>query len=119
MSSNKIGVLSHLYRRGPSTPGDIAATAYQHPQSLTRTFAELQSSGLIARSRSSHDRRAALLSLTDAGRAALIADMNHRDSWLAEALTQLSDVEIDVLRMAAKLMDRLLDADSADPRSVG
>lgn len=37
LSSNKLGVLSHLRRHGPSTPSAIAAAEHQQLQSLTRT----------------------------------------------------------------------------------
>ena len=107
LSGTKVGVLSHLYRAGPSTPGDIAAAELQRPQSLTRTFHELQDQGLISRSASPVDGRAALLELTAAGKAALLADMADRDAWLTGALRSLSSAEAAILRVAATLMDQL------------
>jgi DNA-binding MarR family transcriptional regulator len=110
LSTNKISILALLHRRGPSTPGDLAAADRQRPQSLTRIFAELEADGLIARSRSEQDRRESVLTLTEAGRAALYHDMYNRDRWLAGALAGLSETEINVLRMAGRLMERLADA---------
>jgi DNA-binding MarR family transcriptional regulator len=107
LSGNKLIVLSHLYRHGPSTPGQIAGAEHQQPQSLTRVFAELELAGLISRARSEHDRREAVLSLTEAGRAALVGDMRDRDAWLAAALRDLTETELGVLRLAADLMDRV------------
>ena len=107
LSSNKVGVLSHLYRFGASSPGDIAAAERQRPQSLTRVFAELESAGLVARAPNESDRRGAVLALTAAGGEALRRDMGHRDAWLADALEELSDREVDVLGLAAGIMDRL------------
>jgi len=107
LSSNKIGVLSHLRRHGASSPGEIAAAERQQPQSLTRVFAELESAGLVRRSSNTVDRRVAVLELTRAGAEALRRDMAHRDSWLAEALEELPDLEIEVLGLAAVIMDRL------------
>jgi DNA-binding MarR family transcriptional regulator len=107
LSGNKLTVLSHLYRHGPTTPGQVAAAERQQPQSLTRVFAELELAGLIARARSEHDRREAVLSLTPAGTAALGRDMAERDAWLAAALADLSETELGVLRLAADLMDRV------------
>lgn len=114
LSSNKIGALSHLYRRGVSSPGDIATAEHQQPQSLTRVFAELEAAGLLSRSPSDHDGRQSLLTLTPAGRDALEADMAERDAWLAVALSTLTDAEIGLLRVAGELMDRLADAELAD-----
>jgi DNA-binding MarR family transcriptional regulator len=110
LSSNKIGVLSHLYRHGPSSPGKIAAADRQQPQSLTRVFAELETTGLVRRSPNAADRRGALLELTDAGTDALRHDMAHRDAWLTGALAELTDLEVEVVRLAAGILDRLASA---------
>ena len=107
LSSNKIVVLGHLHRRGPASPGAIAAAERQQPQSLTRVFAELERDGLITRTTSPDDRRAAVLGLTQQGLGALVADMAERDAWLAGALTGLTPAEARVLRIAGELMERL------------
>ena len=109
LSSNKISVLSHLYRRGPSSPGEIAATDRQQPQSLTRVYAELESAGLVRRTPNSADRRGSVLELTSAGTDALRRDMAHRDAWLTGAFDDLSDEEVALLGRAAGVMERLAD----------
>lgn len=107
LSSNKIGVLSHLRRHGQSSPGEIAAAERQQPQSLTRVFAELELAGLVRRSPNTADRRGAVLELTRAGNETLRRDMAHRDTWLADAIDELPDLEVEVLGLAAVIMDRL------------
>jgi DNA-binding MarR family transcriptional regulator len=107
LSGNKVSVLGYLRRFGAATPGEIAASEGQRPQSLTRVFAELELAGLITRSRSTVDGRAAVLDLTDAGREVLRADMASRDAWLAAAMEQLTETEVEVLRLAGGLMERL------------
>jgi DNA-binding MarR family transcriptional regulator len=109
LSANKIGVLAHLLRGGPASPGEIAAAERQLPQSLTRVFAELEADGLVLRSPDERDRRAALLHITPAGQEALARDMAVRDRWLADALGHLGPAEIELLRQAAPLMERLAD----------
>jgi DNA-binding MarR family transcriptional regulator len=86
LSSNKVSVLSFLYRNGPSTPGAIAASEHQQPHSLTRTLGELQLVGLVTRQPSDHDRRGSVLTITSAGRKALARDMADRDAWLADVI---------------------------------
>jgi len=113
LSSNKVAVLAHLYRRGPSTPGDLASAEHQQPQSLTRVLAELERAGLIFRTSSLRDRRASILRISERGVEALEADMAQRDAWLAEAIADCSEAEIELLRIAAKLLDDLADADPA------
>ena len=111
LSTNKLAVLSHLYRNGPTTAGRIATVEHQRPQSLTRVFAELERAGLIARMSSPQDRRQSVLELTATGLRALADDMAERDAWLAAALGELSEAERQLLRIAAGLMDRLADAE--------
>jgi DNA-binding MarR family transcriptional regulator len=107
LSTGKISILADLARHSPATAGDLAAAANQQPQSLTRLLAELAAAGLLVRTRSEADRRQVLLEITDAGRAALHRDMARRDAWLSEALASLTETEQEVLRLAARLMDRL------------
>jgi len=110
LSPNKIGVLTYLVTHGPASPSEVAAAERQMPQSLTRSFAELERAGLITRTRSEHDGREARLAVTAAGRDAYDSDMAQRDHWLAAALASLTDTEIEVVRLAGRLMDRLADA---------
>ena len=119
LSLNKLGVLGHLKHHGPSTPGEITVAERQRPQSLTRVFAELERDGLVIRRPSERDRRESVLDLTDAGRAALDADIEQRDRWLTAAIGELTETEARVLLLAAGLMDRLADASPAEPRAVG
>jgi len=107
LSLTKLAVLSHLYRRGPSTPGEIAIAERQQPQSLTRVIADLQRAGLITRERDERDRRQYVLALSPAGLEALAVDASGRDRWLADALGDLNETERQVLRLAATLMERL------------
>ncbi len=118
LSPNQLGVLSYLGRHGPATPGEVAAAERQRPQSLTRTFAELETEGLIVRAPDRTDRRQSLLSVTSRGSAVLAEDMANRDTWLAAALATLTDTEREVLRLAGALMERLAGAqDVTGPRS--
>lgn len=109
LSTNKISVLSHLSRRGPSTPGEVAASDRQQPQSLTRVFAELERQGLVVRAAVPDDRRQSVITITEAGARALELDVAERDAWLAGALAELTETERQVLRLASALMDQIAD----------
>jgi DNA-binding MarR family transcriptional regulator len=113
LSSSKLSALSHLLRNSPATASEVAAADHQQPQSLTRVLAELERDRLITRTRDEHDRRQSLLAITEAGRQALRSDMTQRDDWLASALTSLTETERELLRLAARLMDRIADATPA------
>lgn len=111
-----LGVLGHLYRRGPMTPGALAAAERLQPQSLTRTLASLEHQHLAVRQPDDRDRRRSLLAITEAGRQALAADMRQRDAWLAAAMARrLTQAEQELLRIASDLMERL--ADAGEPAS--
>jgi DNA-binding MarR family transcriptional regulator len=115
LSASKVGVLSWLHRAGPSTPGAVALAERQQPQSLTRVFAELERDGYLVRRSNEADRRGAVLELTERGRALLERDMSERDAWLAAALADLTDIEVEMLRLAGILLDRLADANPDMP----
>lgn len=112
LAGNQLSVLSLLYRGGPRTPTDIAALERQQPQSLTRTFADLERTGLIRRTQSETDRRQHLLEITPEGLGALGADMAVRDAWLAERMAALTETERELLRLAGVLMERIADVDA-------
>ncbi len=109
----KLSVLGLLRRAGgPMTPGALAAADGVQPQSMTRVIAELEEGGLVTRARDRADARQFLIALTDAGEAALTADVHERDAWLARAMVrELSPTERKVLVLAADLMERISDID--------
>jgi DNA-binding MarR family transcriptional regulator len=112
LSPTKVAVLAHLYRRGPSTPSEVADAEHHQAQTLTRVLADLERTGLITRAASDQDKRASILAISGDGAKALERDMAQRDQWLAEALGSLTRTEIELLRLAAELIDRLADAPS-------
>jgi DNA-binding MarR family transcriptional regulator len=108
----EISVLGHLNRRGSMTAGEIAAAERVQPQTLTRTLAVLEGKGAIQRQVDPADRRRSALSITPAGREALVNDMRQRDSWLALAMAEeLTPTERRLLSLAAELMEHLAEAD--------
>lgn len=110
LTALELSVLGHLNRRGPLTPGDLAAAERVQPQSLTRTLTSLEASGYVVREPDSADRRRALLAIAESGLVALRAEMSQRDSWLAAAMgAHLTSTEIGLLQLAGELMERLAD----------
>ena len=111
LTALELSVLGHLHRRGPLTPGDLATAERVQPQSLTRTLAALEVAGLVSRQPDPADGRRSLLALAELGLAALRAEMEQRDTWLAAAMArQLTPTEIELLRLAGSLLERLADA---------
>jgi hypothetical protein len=101
LSSNKVGVLSHLVRRGPSSLAELAdGEHHQDPRLLEPGLAELVDAGMVVT-----DGR--VLRVTDTGRDALAADISGRDVWLREVLATLDESELSALREAAAIMTRI------------
>ncbi len=112
LTALELSVLGHLHRRGPLSPGDLAAAERVQPQSLTRTLTSLEAAGLTLREPDPGDGRRSVLAITAAGLTALRAEMDQRDGWLAAAMdAQLTSTEIGLLRLAGELMGHLADAD--------
>jgi len=114
LSLTKISMLGHLTRRGPLSPSALAAADRLQPQSVTRVLGELVRDGLAQRVPDQTDGRQHRLRITAAGRAALVADMQERDEWLAGALErELTAAERDLLADAGDLLARLGDSPPA------
>ena len=77
---------------------------------MAQTIADLESDGYVERSPDPHDRRRALVELTETGRAALQHDREQREGWLAQAIAErLSAEEQRVLGRAVEILRRLVD----------
>lgn len=101
-------VLGRLDREGPRSTSELAQLESMRPQSMAQAVGELEESGLVKRSPDPHDRRRALVELTDEGALALADDRRRREGWLAHAIAaELSADEQRVLRDAAPLLRRL------------
>jgi len=99
------------------TPGEVAHRLRLQPQALTRTFAALEEQGWTKRVPDPSDGRQSLLIITATGRQALVDEMRPRDEWIAGVLEQeLTPAECDLLVVAAQLLERLSEVDSAIAR---
>jgi DNA-binding MarR family transcriptional regulator len=77
-------------------------------QGQSRTVAELTSQEYVERTVSETDRRASVIRITDAGRAALQRDMDGRADWLATAVrAELDDDERALLARLPDILERL------------
>lgn len=99
-------VLSGL-RAGPRAPSEIAAAERVTVQSLTAPVRDLEAAGLIVRETDAADARRSVLRLTETGAVALREEVQRRDQWLRQALSGLPELEVEILRLAALVMERL------------
>jgi DNA-binding MarR family transcriptional regulator len=111
LSAGGLALLARLRQDGPASASALAAQLRVRPQSLTRALAQLERRGLIRRAPHAADRRRSLIALTEAGAAALGADLEARRARLAQAIAAtLSPAEQALLGIAAGLIDRLAEA---------
>jgi DNA-binding MarR family transcriptional regulator len=111
LSMGAMAVLGCLFRNGDLTVGELAAHERVQPPSMTRTVNALDAGGFISRRAHETDGRQVVVSLSDAGRATLLADRARRDAWLARRLRDLTPEERETLRRATPLLERLASSD--------
>ncbi len=107
LSISQIAALSTLERSGPLTPRELAAAERVQPPSMTRIAASLETAGLITRTDHPSDGRQVLLAASPDGAALVREDRRRRDAWLAQRLHGLPAEDLDVLRRAAVVLERL------------
>ncbi|MGH9124605.1 MAG: MarR family winged helix-turn-helix transcriptional regulator [Acidimicrobiales bacterium] len=107
LTDPETSALARLDRCGPTTPGALAKREQISAQSMGTTLAALEARGLIHRRPDPADGRRVVLSLTEAGGAALRDRRSARSQILASALAGLSADERHHLLVAAPLIERL------------
>jgi len=100
--------LALLDRGGPTTPGALAKIEQISPQSMGATLSALETRGLVERQADPTDGRRVVISITDAGNAALRIRRTARTEQLAQALSGgFTNLELRQLMTAAPLIERL------------
>ena len=111
LSIGQMTVLGLLQRLGDQSVGELARAEKVQPPSMTRTVNCLVEQGFAVRRAHESDGRQVVVSLTEAGRAAVLADRRRRDAWLAQRLRELGPKDRAVLREAAPILAALAQAD--------
>ncbi len=104
--------LAAIEQKGPLTLGELAGFENVQPPSITRIVGNLEASGLVERTTAVADRRVSLVQITADGRNELGTIRSQRNAWLAERLAQLDAEDLDRLRDALPVLDKILDLDT-------
>jgi DNA-binding MarR family transcriptional regulator len=104
----ELGILVHLEREGPTSPGQLAAGESVTSQAIAGVVRELERRALVERTGGQEDRRRVVVAITDAGRELLV----NREHAVVEAMVRaLADeytpAERRQLESAVPLLDRL------------
>lgn len=110
LTLSQLAALATIERHGALTPGELAAHERVQPPSMTRIVTTLAAAGLVARRPHATDGRQHLVHATPAGTTLLAEDRRRRDAWLTQRLAELDPAEIETLRAATGILDRLASA---------
>lgn len=107
LTANQLSVMGTLKIHGAMTIGEVALHEKVRPPSMTRTITSMEELGLVTREPHPSDRRLVVVRLLPAGEGIIRDDRKHRDAWLASRLTALTPEELETLRRAAPILERL------------
>jgi DNA-binding MarR family transcriptional regulator len=111
LTPTKLTALGILRRMGPLSANALASRLGILPQSLTRIIADLENEGLVTRTRDARDGREHILEPTTRAVTLMRAEGTRRDAVMREAMRRgLTPVEIDLLFVAARAINKLADA---------
>lgn len=106
----ELALLLRVERMGPCSAGALAAGERVTSQAVSAALAGLRRRGLVRVTTDPGDRRRSLVGISDAGRRTLERHEQQLGDHLAEAVTaSFTAAELDCLRAAAPLLDRLAD----------
>ena len=103
----QLSAVGSLWKNGSMSAGELAATERVQPPSMTKILASLEDSGFIRREAHPTDGRQSIIVLTQAGNDLVDSEQRTRDAWLCQHLAELNDDELEVLRQAAPILDKL------------
>ncbi|GAA4870455.1 MarR family transcriptional regulator [Actinomycetospora straminea] len=107
ISLTTASTLATLDRDGPQRLSDLAVREGITQPSMTALVTRLERDGLATRGDDPGDRRAVVVTLTDAGREVLLARRTRRASRLADLLDQLGPEDRAAVDAAAGALSRL------------
>jgi DNA-binding MarR family transcriptional regulator len=104
LSHAQFELLIELHERGELPAGELATAARLTPATVTQMLDHLAEQGHVERVRSQTDRRVVVSRLTRQGRRAIEAK---REAWKSRWEHALAGLEIDELRAATRVLERL------------
>src|ERR1700722_1913412 len=110
LSDIQLAALAALERHESMTPGELAEHEKVQPPSMTRVIAVLEERGLVRRAPHATDRRQVVLTVTTAGSDLVQRVRRRREAWLAQRMQELVPEELEILRAAAPILEKISQA---------
>src|SRR3984885_9322727 len=108
LSLTEAAVMGRLARDGRATTADLARAEGMKPQSMGTTIAALEEMGMVERKPHPTDGRQVNIELTAKGAAVRKSARDAKQTWLAQAISQLDDEERETLFAAGEIIQRLV-----------
>ncbi len=108
LSRTEVGLLAALSRH-PHRVTELAVTEGITQPAVTQLVNRLEQRGYVERRTDDRDGRVVLVTLTDAGQAALDSVRAEYRALLHEEMATLDDAEVETLTSAVDILDRLID----------
>jgi DNA-binding MarR family transcriptional regulator len=120
LSPAKLSALGILRRDGPMTASALSSRLGIRPQSLTRVLADVERAELLIRTRDPRDSREHILTVTPKAVSLMRDEGVRRDRLMRQTMQRvLTSVEIELLLLSAKLLNKLADGwSSADAETA-
>ena len=109
VSPHQVGLLVAIKYAPAVTVGELAAGERVSTAAMSKRVSRLERDGLVARTKSTADRRCVGLTLTEDGQRTLRRVRSRRTAWLASRLSELSPAELAAVGAAAEPLARLLE----------
>ena len=110
LSPAKLSALGILRRDGPMTASALSSRLGIRPQSLTRILADVERAELLIRTRDPRDTREHILAVTPKAVSLMRDEGVRRDKLMRQIMQRvLTPVEIELLLLSAKLLNKLAD----------
>jgi DNA-binding MarR family transcriptional regulator len=107
LSPERLSILSVLTFGGPKTVTELAEAELVSPPAISRILNGLEDDALVARERSSEDRRVVRVHVTKAGKRVIDEARARRLERIASRLGRLSEKELRVLAAATEVLESL------------
>jgi DNA-binding MarR family transcriptional regulator len=108
LTPSQLSALSAVERGGRLTVGELCGLEQVQPPTVSRLVATLVQAGLVTRQPDPDDRRMAWLSVTPEGTKLLQRTRRRKEAFLVKALRGLDRGEVELLRRAAPVLERLV-----------
>jgi DNA-binding MarR family transcriptional regulator len=111
VSPHQVGLLVAIKYTPGVTVGQLAAEERVSTAAMSKRVSRLERDGLVARTKSTADRRCVGLTLTEDGQRTLRRVRSRRTAWLASRLGALMPAELAAVGAAAGPLARLLEGE--------